>query len=58
MYRIDRFTVRATFEIPTGSRIPQRIGPLTVHVVDLTETDAMREVSRRHARQARLNAGS
>jgi tetratricopeptide (TPR) repeat protein len=58
MYRIDRFTVRATFEIPTGSRIPQRIGPLTVHVVDLTETDAMKEVSRRHARQARLNAGS
>lgn len=37
-----RFTVRATAGVPTGTRIAQRIGRLTVHVVDLTETEAMR----------------
>ncbi|KQT31906.1 hypothetical protein ASG29_08465 [Sphingomonas sp. Leaf412] len=41
LYRIDRFTVRATMGVPTGSRIRQRIGDLSVHVVDLTGTDAM-----------------
>ena len=41
IYRIDRFTVRAIFGVPLGSRIPSRMGPLTVHVVDLTETSAM-----------------
>ncbi|WP_125996075.1 hypothetical protein [Sphingomonas sp. S-NIH.Pt15_0812] len=41
IYRIDRFTVRANFGVPLGSRIPSRMGPLTVHVVDLTETNAM-----------------
>lgn len=41
IYRIDRFTVRANFGVPLGSRIASRMGPLTVHIVDLTETDAM-----------------
>lgn len=41
IYRIDRFTVRAIFGVPLGSRIASRMGPLTVHVVDLTETRAM-----------------
>lgn len=41
IYRIDRFTVRAIFGVPLGSRIATRMGALTVHVVDLTETNAM-----------------
>ena len=41
IYRIDRFTVRAIFGVPLGSRIPSRMGPLTVHVIDLTEAKAM-----------------
>lgn len=41
IYRIDRFTVRAVFGVPLGSHIPSRMGPLTVHIVDLTETNAM-----------------
>lgn len=43
IYRIDRFTVRGTKGVPTGSRIARRMGNLTIHVVDLTETTAMRE---------------
>lgn len=41
LYRIDRFTIRAKFAAETGSRILQRYGSMTVHVVDLTETEAM-----------------
>lgn len=41
LYRIDRFTVRGEIGTPTGSRIRQRMGNLTVHVVDLSETEAM-----------------
>lgn len=41
LYRIDRFTVRDTYGSVPGSRIAQRRGPMTVHVVDLTATDAM-----------------
>lgn len=47
VYRIDRFTVRAPVGMATGSRLPTRIGPPSVHVVDLTETDAMREAARK-----------
>jgi hypothetical protein len=46
IYQIDRFTVRAVFGSVPGSRIPKRIGPLTVHVVDLTQTDAISEARR------------
>ncbi|WP_156025715.1 hypothetical protein [Sphingomonas phyllosphaerae] len=52
LYRIDRFTVRAPFEIILGSRIPQRSGPATVHIVDLTDTDAMSEAARTRVAQA------
>lgn len=52
LYRIDRFTVRAPFEIILGSRIPQRSGPTTVHVVDLTDTDAMSEAARTRVARA------
>ncbi len=41
LYRIDRFTVRATTGVSTSSRIIQRTGNLTIHIIDLTETDAM-----------------
>jgi hypothetical protein len=51
-YRIDRFTVRAALGVPTGSRIRRRMGPLTVHVVDLTETDAMSAAHRQRTQQA------
>lgn len=35
-YRIERFTLRASLDFPTGSRIVQRVGGGTLHVVDLT----------------------
>lgn len=35
-YRIERFTLRASFDRPTGSRIAQRVGGGTLHAVDLT----------------------
>lgn len=44
LYRIDRFTVRGTIGTPIGSRIERRIGRLTVHVIDLTETEALSDV--------------
>ncbi len=51
-YRIDRFTIRGTIDTPTGTRIRQRMGRLTVHVVDLTETEAMTAAARRQMAQA------
>lgn len=47
LYRIDRFTVRGTKGAPLGSRIARRTGRLQVHVVDLTETEAMRSAYHR-----------
>ncbi|MBB3909669.1 hypothetical protein [Sphingomonas desiccabilis] len=58
IYRIDRFTVRGTIGVPTGTRLRQRMGNLTVHVVDLTETDAMREARRRQSEGSALEKGS
>ncbi len=52
VYRIDRFTIRATFNFPTGSRIARRFGRLTTHIVDLTETEAMRAVQRHRVVEA------
>ncbi len=49
VYRVDRFTIRATIGIPTGSRIQRRNGRLTTHIVDLTETKAMSAVARERA---------
>ena len=46
VYRIERFTVRGTSSMVVGSRIKRRAGPLTIHVSDLTETDAMNEAHR------------
>ncbi|VXC36745.1 hypothetical protein [Sphingomonas sp. 8AM] len=46
LYRIDRFTVRGTRDTPTGTRIAQRMGQLSVHIIDLTETEAMSEAQR------------
>lgn len=57
-YRIDRFTVRADFGIGTGSRIKQRIGKLTIHVIDLTETEAMGATQRQRTREGLANPGS
>ena len=52
LYRIDRFTVRGTVGVPTGSRFRRRMGNLTVHVVDLTGTEAMTEAARARMAQA------
>lgn len=51
LYRIDRFTVRATVDTPTGTRFRQRMGDLSVHVIDLTGTEAM-SAARRTAEAA------
>lgn len=52
VYRVDRFTIRATVGVPTGSRIKQRIGRLTTHIVDLTETEAMSAAQKRRVAEA------
>lgn len=52
VYRIDRFTIRATMGMTTGSRIQQRIGRLTTHIVDLTETEAMSAAQKRRVAEA------
>jgi tetratricopeptide (TPR) repeat protein len=36
-YRVERFTLRSAFDVPTGSRIKQRTGTPTLHVIDLTQ---------------------
>jgi hypothetical protein len=51
LYRIDRFTVRGTVGTPTGTRFRQRMGNLSVHVVDLTGTEAMSEAHRTRVAQ-------
>ncbi|MEH3124094.1 MAG: hypothetical protein PGN16_19370 [Sphingomonas phyllosphaerae] len=51
LYRIDRFTVRATVDTPTGTRFRRRMGDLSVHVIDLTGTEAM-SAARRSAETA------
>lgn len=58
IYRIDRFTVRGTVGVPTGTRIAQRMGNLTVHVIDLTETDAMSAAHRRRTKEGLAEKGS
>ncbi|WP_233151094.1 hypothetical protein [Sphingomonas mollis] len=57
-YRIDRFTVRSTLGTPTGTRIAQRMGKLTVHIVDLTETDAMTAEHRQQSSKVLANPNS
>ncbi len=51
LYRIDRFTVRGTRDTPTGTRLSQRMGRLSVHIIDLTETEAMSEAQRERVAQ-------
>ncbi|WP_230771267.1 hypothetical protein [Sphingomonas sp. Leaf4] len=57
-YRIDRFTIRGTIGIATGTRIRQRVGQLTVHIVDLTETEAMSAAAKRQMAEVRSRQGS
>lgn len=42
-YRVERFTLRPSYSVPTGSHIWQRKGVPTLHVVDLTQL-AQRDV--------------
>jgi hypothetical protein len=58
LYRIDRFTVRAEIGTPTGTRIAQRMGNLTVHIIDLTETEAMSTAHRRRTQGSSTEMGS
>lgn len=39
-YRIERFTLRSTFGVPTGMHIVMRYGPPTLQVIDLTTLSA------------------
>lgn len=57
-YRIDRFTVRGTIDTDTGTRIRKRIGRLSVHIVDLTETDAMAATAKQQMAEAQGKQGS
>ncbi|MEC3911985.1 hypothetical protein U5A82_16345 [Sphingobium sp. CR2-8] len=51
MYRIDRFTVRQAIGKPVGSFIRRRAGNYSVHIIDLTETDAMTVANRERTQQ-------
>jgi hypothetical protein len=51
LYRIDRFSVRGTMGTPIGTRLSQRMGPLSVHIIDLTETEAMSDAHRQRIAQ-------
>ncbi|WP_260597534.1 hypothetical protein [Sphingomonas endolithica] len=57
IYRIDRFTVRAAMGTPIGTRIKRRMGPLTVHVVDITATDAMSAAHHERTQETGANGG-
>ncbi len=37
VYRVERFTLRSTLGVQTGSRMVSRFGPPTLQVIDLTE---------------------
>ncbi|SOB80653.1 hypothetical protein SAMN06297144_1170 [Sphingomonas guangdongensis] len=54
VFRIDRYTVRASVQFVTGTRVRQRAGRLSVHVVDLTETDALSTVQQQRTAAARV----
>jgi hypothetical protein len=56
LYRIDRFTVRAGMGVPIGTRIQQRTGNLTIHVIDLTQTEAMSAAHRRQTEEGSKSA--
>ena len=56
LYRIDRFTVRAGKGEVAGTRIQQRTGNLTIHVIDLTETKAMSDARRRQTAEGSKKA--
>ncbi|MEG3163102.1 hypothetical protein U1701_00670 [Sphingomonas sp. PB2P19] len=58
IYRIDRFTVRGTLGMPTGSRIGRRMGEVSIHVIDLTETDAMSAAHRDRTQKALSKPGA
>lgn len=59
LYRIDRFTVRGNIDTPIGTRIRQRMGNLSIHVVDLTETEALRATQQqRTAQRTALNGAA
>ncbi len=57
LYRIDRFTVRGDMDVPIGTRIRQRMGNLSIHVVDLTETEALRATQQQRVAQRTALAG-
>ena len=39
VYRVERFTLRGTYHIPTGSLIRRRVGATRLEVLDLTQPD-------------------
>ncbi|MFD1036465.1 hypothetical protein ACFQ15_17665 [Sphingomonas hankookensis] len=53
VYRIDRVTIRSPI---IAVRPAKRGGPPTAHVIDLTETDAMRDAQKRRAEDALAGA--
>lgn len=38
-YRVERFTSRPSYNVPTGSRLARRIGTPTLHSIDLSRTE-------------------
>ncbi|MGN5373556.1 hypothetical protein [Sphingomonas hankookensis] len=57
IYRVDRFTIRATFDFYAGARYAQRMGPPTIHIVDLTDTEAMTAAQKRRVAEATAPGG-
>ena len=51
--------MRGNIDTPIGTRIRQRMGNLSIHVVDLTETEALRATQQqRTAQRTALNGAA
>jgi len=46
VYRIERFSLRGTYQVPTGSLISRRGGPAALQVLDLTAPETRVTASR------------
>lgn len=45
VYRVERYTLRPAYKVDIGTRIRQRVGPVSLHQVDITKLAAHTEAS-------------